>query len=90
MAERADGCSGETLLAPYTRKKRLQSKGRLSVVGEITPILAENIRRQFFFVISVQGRRGCRVTVMAEVTPIFAVTIRRQFFFVINTTASTP
>ena len=24
MAERSDGCSGETLLAPCTRKKRLQ------------------------------------------------------------------
>ena len=26
MAERLDGCSGETLLAPCTRKKRLQRK----------------------------------------------------------------
>ena len=26
MAERSDGCSGETLLAPCTRKKRLQRK----------------------------------------------------------------
>ena len=26
MAERSDGCSGETLLASYTRKKRLQRK----------------------------------------------------------------
>ena len=26
MAERSDGCSGETLLAPCTRKKRLQTK----------------------------------------------------------------
>ena len=26
MAERSDGCSGETLLAPSTRKKRLQRK----------------------------------------------------------------
>ena len=26
MAERLDGCSGETLLAPYTWKKRLQRK----------------------------------------------------------------
>ena len=26
MAERSDGCSGETLLAPCTRKKRMQRK----------------------------------------------------------------
>ena len=26
MAERSDGCSSETLLAPCTRKKRLQRK----------------------------------------------------------------
>ena len=26
MAERSDGCSGETLLAPCARKKRLQRK----------------------------------------------------------------
>ena len=26
MAERSDGCSGETLLAPCTRKKRLHRK----------------------------------------------------------------
>ena len=26
MAERLDGCSGKTLLAPCTRKKRLQRK----------------------------------------------------------------
>ena len=26
MAERSDGCNGETLLAPCTRKKRLQRK----------------------------------------------------------------
>ena len=26
MAERSDGCSGQTLLAPCTRKKRLQRK----------------------------------------------------------------
>ena len=26
MAERLDGCSGETLLAPCTREKRLQRK----------------------------------------------------------------
>ena len=26
MAERSDGCSGETFLAPCTRKKRLQRK----------------------------------------------------------------
>ena len=26
MAEQSDGCSGETLLAPCTRKKRLQRK----------------------------------------------------------------
>ena len=26
MAERSDGCSGETLLAPCTRKERLQGK----------------------------------------------------------------
>ena len=26
MAERSGGCSGETLLAPCTRKKRLQRK----------------------------------------------------------------
>ena len=26
MAERSDGCSGETLLAPCKRKKRLQRK----------------------------------------------------------------
>ena len=26
MAERSDGCSSETLLAPCTRKKRLQGK----------------------------------------------------------------
>ena len=26
MAERSDGCSGETLLAPCTRKRKLQSK----------------------------------------------------------------
>ena len=26
MAERSDGCSGETLLSPCTRKKRLQRK----------------------------------------------------------------
>ena len=26
MAERSDSCSGETLLAPCTRKKRLQGK----------------------------------------------------------------
>ena len=26
MAERSDGCSGETLLAPYTMRKRLQRK----------------------------------------------------------------
>ena len=26
MAERSDGCSGETLLAPCARKKKLQSK----------------------------------------------------------------
>ena len=26
MAEGSDGCSGETLLAPCTRKKRLQRK----------------------------------------------------------------
>ena len=26
MAERSDGCSGEKLLAPCTRKKRLQRK----------------------------------------------------------------
>ena len=26
MAERSDGCSGETLLAPCIRKKRLQRK----------------------------------------------------------------
>ena len=26
MTERSDGCSGETLLAPCTRKKRLQRK----------------------------------------------------------------
>ena len=26
MAERSDGCSGEALLAPCTRKKRLQRK----------------------------------------------------------------
>ena len=26
MAERSDGCSGETLLAPCTRQKKLQRK----------------------------------------------------------------
>ena len=33
MAERSDGCSGEILLAPYTRKKRLQRKITKATTG---------------------------------------------------------
>ena len=35
MAERSDGCSGETLLAPCIKKKRLQRQMTKTATGQV-------------------------------------------------------
>ena len=82
MAERSDGCSGETLLASCTRKKRLQRKMTKDYYWIGAP---ENIG------MFSKSRSDCKggFPVMAEITCILAANIPRQFFFVITTTAST-
>ena len=60
IAERSDGCSGETLLAPCTRKKKLQRKmtndyywiGVQENIGMFSkggfPVMAETTRNHIF------------------------------------------